>query len=371
LEEEVRSRRLLTIIAVACLVLVLAVLSFMAACAEEASPAPPAPAAPTPVPPPKAPEVIQLNYAWHGPPSVNPVLGFDFQELWCQELTKRTGGRVEATYFPGEALCKTADSLDALEADIAQVVSYAVPAIPGRFPIAELVTDTPLCMGNMRVESEVLDRLLYAGLLKEYEGYKPVFWYTFAPNMLFMTDKKVTKADGLKGLKIRVRGATATKLVEALGGTPVAIETAELYMSLERGIIDGVTTNIAAYMKLKLHEVTKYGIDHTLYGGLVNVIMKESFWNSLPPDIQVIMLELNNEIRYIRYDDSDTFVREGYKMAATGGREIYKLAPAEWAKWKEALAPLADDLAAELDAKGLPGSEVTKIAREVLAAYGL
>lgn len=89
----------------------------------------------------------------------------------------------------------------------------------------------------------------------EFPGTVPVALWTSEPNIMIMKDKVVRQPSDLEGLKIRVAGATAGKVAEALGATPVQMPINQVYQSLDTGLIDGVFTGSSTLDDFKLDEV--------------------------------------------------------------------------------------------------------------------
>ncbi|MCR9157162.1 MAG: TRAP transporter substrate-binding protein [Rhodobacteraceae bacterium] len=89
----------------------------------------------------------------------------------------------------------------------------------------------------------------------EFPGTVPVALWTSEPNIMIMKDKVVRTPADLAGLKIRVAGATAGKVAEALGATPVQMPINQVYNSLQTGLIDGVFTGSSTLNDFKLDEV--------------------------------------------------------------------------------------------------------------------
>jgi TRAP-type C4-dicarboxylate transport system substrate-binding protein len=307
-------------------------------------------------------KTYEIRFAVYTPSGTHLSKAADW---WATELAKRSANRVKVQVFHGQTLGKAPDSLDMLKSGVANMCLFPPATIPNRFPITELVTDTPLLRGNTRMENEVMDKLLYAGLLKEYDGYKVISWFAIDPLMLF-TNKKVTNLEELKGLKIRARGQISSMIVEKLGAIPVPLEVGEFYEALDRKVINGVTTPMSAYVPLKLSEVCKYFVDEKLYGGLAVVLMNEPTWKGFPPDIQVVIEQLNKEFTYVFLDYTMPVLQKGYELAGQGGREIIRLSPEEKVRWQKALEPVVEDTTAKLAAKGLPTTEVLRISNGVL-----
>jgi TRAP-type C4-dicarboxylate transport system substrate-binding protein len=89
----------------------------------------------------------------------------------------------------------------------------------------------------------------------EFPGTVPVALWTSEPNVMIMRDKVIRTPADLEGLKIRVAGATAGKVAEALGATPVQMPINQVYNALQTGLIDGVFTGSSTLDDFKLDEV--------------------------------------------------------------------------------------------------------------------
>lgn len=93
------------------------------------------------------------------------------------------------------------------------------------------------------------------GISGEFPGTVPIALWTSEPNIFIMRDKVVTEPADLEGLKLRVAGATAGKVAEALGATPVQMPINQVYNALQTGLIDGVITGSSTLDDFKLDEV--------------------------------------------------------------------------------------------------------------------
>lgn len=89
----------------------------------------------------------------------------------------------------------------------------------------------------------------------EFPGTVPIALWTSEPNVMIMREKVVRTPADLAGLKIRVAGATAGKVAEALGATPVQMPINQVYNALQTGLIDGVFTGSSTLDDFKLDEV--------------------------------------------------------------------------------------------------------------------
>ncbi len=104
-------------------------------------------------------------------------------------------------------------------------------------------------------------------------------------------NRPIHTAADLEGLSIRIpEGEVFEDTFKALGAHPVQLFVLELYESLKNGSLQAQENPLAIIESLKLYEVTKY-ISKTfhMWSGF-NIIGCLSFWESMPVDIQEIIL---------------------------------------------------------------------------------
>jgi TRAP-type transport system periplasmic protein len=309
-------------------------------------------------------DVIKLKLADYGAPTDDMINGINWHEWWANQVKERTGGKLQIDVFHGETLCKQADSLNALDAGIADMVHFTPQAFADRFILTNFISDSSVCYGDGKLTSKVLNDLFTAGLMKEYDNYIPIYFSQMADgaaSCLYTTKKKVSTLADMKGLKIRARGVPSTKLVEAMGGTPVTIATADLYMSCDRGLIDGLITPSSFYDTAKLYEVTKYNCQQGLTGSLKGTVMLPKKWATLTPEMQSVIKNLDNESRTWYATGMAKSVQEGIQHLTAKGGESYKLDPAEATKWKQIMDNVTNQQVADMQAKGQDMKKVMEI----------
>ena len=104
--------------------------------------------------------------------------------------------------------------------------------------------------------------------------------------------RPIRTADDLKGLKIRSMEIPAyTTMLESMGAVATPIAWAELYTSLQTGVVDGQENPPANVLNGSLQEVQKYyTLDQHSISSLV-LMMNEDFYQSLPADLQQVVDE--------------------------------------------------------------------------------
>ena len=105
------------------------------------------------------------------------------------------------------------------------------------------------------------------------------------------TSKPIDDWFNLKGLKMRVYSAEFADFYDMLGGTGVFIAWGEVYTSIEKGVVDGYTSDIVKCESLKLYEVLTHFYDMPLETNHCVWLMSQASFEALPEDLQKIVKE--------------------------------------------------------------------------------
>jgi TRAP-type C4-dicarboxylate transport system substrate-binding protein len=202
---------------------------------------------------------------------------------------------------------------------------------------------------------------------KEYSMVKPLLLCTTAPYQLLTTDKQVKVLADLKGLKIRALGGGQTDVMAALGANPMLVPFPDVYMDMQKGVLDGTIAPLGACEIFNFHEVANYLTYIPISYAPITIQMSLQKFNSLPTDIQdAIMSECGYQGSkwYGKYYSDDLDVAALVEMdeyAKQTGHKVteYHLPKDELAKWQEVGAkPIWDAWVKSMADKGLPGQAV-------------
>jgi TRAP-type C4-dicarboxylate transport system substrate-binding protein len=204
---------------------------------------------------------------------------------------------------------------------------------------------------------------------REFDEVKVMYFHGHGPGILH-TKKPVNKLEDLKGMKIRCTGMAA-KIIAALGATPVAMPMGETYDALSRGVVDGSMAPQEALQGWKWGEVVKYTIENfgSSYSTGFFVVMNKNKWNSLPPDVQKTIEQINEE--YIEKQGKvwDEIDKAGRDFTIGRGNKIITLSPEEDQRWEKAVRPLLTEYKKNMKDKGLPGEEVLSFYLQTIYKY--
>lgn len=298
---------------------------------------------------------IKLTYSCFFPPThINSKLA----DAWCKEVEKRTDGKVQIAYYPGQTLTKGTQCYDGVVQGISDVGFSILQYTPGRFPVMDVI-NLPIGFPNGKVATAIINEVYDKFQPKELSDTKVMYLHSHGPGLIHTKDKPVKVMEDLKGLKLRSHGPTA-EMIKCLGGTPVAIPMPELYQALQKGVVDGAVFPFEANKGWRLGEVTKYvsACYSTAYGLSFFVVMNKDRWNSLSPEIQKAIEEINTEWVIKQGEAWDKIDNDGKEFVMSKGNTIVEITPEESARRAKAVSPVMDAFAKDLASKKLPGQEV-------------
>jgi len=332
--------------------------------APEPTPTPTPTPAPEPAPSPEEPIKLTLSYymgtkAW---------LHTGVFEPWKQQVEEATDGRVIIELFPGGALGKAQDHYDMVANGIADIGWSLESYTPGRFPLSS-ISELPY-MFNSVTDAGRAKMMLFDEFPEYQAEYKDTHMLALSATSwmeLGMRDKLVKVPSDLNGTTLRVSGDVQGSYVGLAGGSEVGIPMAEVYSSVETGVVDGLITDAGIFLGFKLCEVAPYTTIINGFAGGMFTVMNQDTWDSLPPDIQDIF---NNEVGGIHLTDLHSSAKEahiaaGLKYMEANSKEYYIPTEAELNEWKALSTPVYEEWIKTMEDQGLPGQAVFDRAVEI------
>lgn len=308
-------------------------------------------------------KVITLRFSnQFAPTSGNSIV----LEEWCKEVEKRTNGKIVVKYYPGNTLNPPQQAYDAVVGGVADLSNHILGYTAGKFPLTE-VLDYPLGYTSGHQATKLMNEYYKKFKPKEFDEVKIMYFHGQGPGILHTRTKPVNKLEDLKGMKIRTFGSNA-RLMSLLGGVPVAMPMQEAYDSISKGVADGLMGCYEPLIGWKLAEVIKYTTETygVGYSATFLVSMNRAKWNSIPPEQQKIIEQINQEWIEKHGKLWDQWDKDGKEFSMKKGNKVITLSAQEQARWHTKAEPLFDEYVQKMKEKGLPGDEVLKWARDYL-----
>jgi len=312
------------------------------------------------------PQVISLTYGTH----LGDTAFYEVATLnWIEKIEEETDGRVEIEPFFGGTVTSYTGCLDELEAGKVDIAQCAWTVHDGWDLLKKMGS---FMYGVTSIEQQhFVDSQLrpnYPEIEADAEGFKILArsggnsWHLFSR-------EPVRTLDDFNGLTLRVVSAQYS-VVEALGAEAVTPSLGECYSMFQTGIVDGIILDWAAIGSFNFYEVLDYCT-------ILNIGTRVGPWkfmnldsyNSLPADIQQIFDDniewFGSEIDRAAQEVDDA----GKQTGLDAGMEIIELSPEDLAEFYALMENVAIGYAEELDAMGLPGTEIFEETRRLVEEW--
>ncbi|QTA80097.1 C4-TRAP dicarboxylate transporter periplasmatic binding protein [Desulfonema limicola] len=274
----------------------------------------------------------------------NPDTGLSSTQCvdpWLRKVEEATKGQVKIQAFYGQTLAKGKDMWNATKTGITDIAWCFHGYWPGMTPLSDVISLPALPFKSAEKGSEVLWKLYeqFPEIQNEYKDVKVLLFYTSEPYSLITIKKQVKTVEDMKGMKIRMSGGPSTDMVKALGGVPMLIPMPDNYISLQKGVIDGMGAPWEAIHVWRFYEVVDYYTEVPFPAVYFSIAMNKNKWNSLPKDIQDAIMSVGGEFgsKFWGKNFFDLMKAEGVKKIKEQGQgdHIYELTQEEREKWIE------------------------------------
>lgn len=307
---------------------------------------------------------IRLTYSIFFPPT---HLQTQTAVRWCEEIERRSGGRVKITTYPGGSLTKPEQCWQGVLSGISDLGMSCFSYTPGRFRLLEAL-DLPLGWPDGLAATRIATALARKYDPEETRVAKLLLVHAHGPGIL-ATREPVRTLDDLRNRRIRGTGLSA-QIIAKLGATPVGMPQSDTYDALQKGVAEGTFCPVETLKGWRQAETIRYVTDSSEpigYTTAMFVAMNLNTWNKLPPDIQQIFLDVTDEFIDEHGRAWNQADQDGWELVRSLGREVIPLSDAEKTRWKQAAAPILEDYVRAAEAEGLPGRAFLEDAQRMIA----
>jgi TRAP-type C4-dicarboxylate transport system substrate-binding protein len=279
---------------------------------------------------------------------------------WAGKIEEASGGAVKFTIYYSSALFEMKESLESVKAGICDITGFMGSHYPTLFQLDMFVAlpfllfPSPTAAGEIR--RELYDK--YPELQAEYKDLQPVIYTCFNEPEFWAhtTDKGITKLEDFAGMDFLGMQPVQATWLGIVGATPVNMGPEDIFVSMERGLIEGELGGFGMSMNTGTIDLHKY---HTRFGEAFDMVsdtqvMNIDTWNSLPPDIQKIFFDVQPWYYEKRIEAEIPNMDRGIARANELGAELLELEPGELQKIVDSSRPMHEDWIADIEASGKP-----------------
>jgi len=297
-------------------------------------------------------------------------------QAWCDKVAKDSADKLKCQIYPAMQLGGTpAQLFDQARDGVADIV-WTIPTYSaGRFTKSE-VFELPFFTRSAKGSSQAYWSFVQKNALDEYQGVRPIFLHTNDGSSFHLTSAKgVRTLEDLKGLKIRAATRLNSRMLAALGATPVQMPLPSVPESMSKGVIDGAMVPWEGVPAAKLQEIAKSHLDAPVgqpkfANSIFAFVMNQARYDSLAPELKKV-IDANSGVAMSAWagEKFDAVVVANHKLASDRGNALLTLTDAEFQRWMKASADVDDQWVKEVGAKGGNGRALLDDARALIQQY--
>ncbi|WP_375122350.1 TRAP transporter substrate-binding protein [Pseudomonas sp. LW8] len=214
------------------------------------------------------------------------------EESMGKTLTKETNGELTFQYFPGGVLGSEKEVIEQMQFGAIQMSRVSLGIVGPMVPDVN-VFNMPFIFRDQQHMRNVIDGPVGDEILDKITNSEfklvALAWMDGGTRNIY-TKKPVRKLEDLKGMKIRVQGNPMfIEMMNAMGANGIAMDTGEIFSSLQTGVIDGAENNPPTLLEHNHFQNAKF---YSLTGHLIlpePIVMSKITWEKLTPDQQQLV----------------------------------------------------------------------------------
>ncbi|MCY4139921.1 MAG: C4-dicarboxylate TRAP transporter substrate-binding protein [Rhodobacteraceae bacterium] len=301
--------------------------------------------------------------------------GYPARALWVKEFTNffipevdrrlaESGNHVmEWQESYGGSIVKPKGVLEGIELGLGDIGIVTTIFHNSKLPSQAISAVTPFVAADARAVAKAVDEIAkeFPTMQNEFAAQNQVYLATgvVLDTYQLFSKEPINSLSDLEGGKVAGAGMNLRYLEGIKDAAGVRGGLTDFYNMLQTGLVDHAMLWPEAAKTFKIAEVAPYMLRVDL--GAVNsktITVNKAYWDSLPGEVQDVLKEVavlyRDHVAGIAMDRAE----ESRQAYVAGGGTIVEIDPAERASWAKAIPDIAGEWAANLDAKGEPGSEM-------------
>ena len=214
-------------------------------------------------------------------------------EFFAENLRERSEGRIDIEVFPGEQLGSGKDVNEMIRQG-ANVMNITDPGYLSDYVPDIGVLNGPYLLADYRDFEKILasDWLAEIDARMQEAGIRVVSYNNLFGARHMIADVPVRSPEDIQGMTVRVPpNQMWLATFEAMGARPTTVQWSEVYNALAQNVVAAAEAPLGSLHGSRLHEVKSTLSMTGHFTAWVNFIMSEQFYQSLPEDLQVMIME--------------------------------------------------------------------------------
>lgn len=266
----------------------------------------------------------------------------DFRDRLCRkfaaEISKRSGGELNADVYPNSSLIKTNAQFSAMRKGALDISLYPLPYAGGELPetniglMPGLVAsyDQGLAWKKNPVGKALTDFLADKGIVM-------LTWVWQAGGVASRSRPLVSPEDA-KGMKVRGGSKEMDMVLQAAGAAVLSLPSNEIYAAMQTGACDAGITSSTSLISFRLEEIAKSltsGAGNSYWFMLEPLLMSKSIFDAMPKKHQDIIMAVGAEMEPFGREGAQADDVEVAKVYEKAGAKVSALDAATVGKWRD------------------------------------
>ena len=275
-------------------------------------------------------------------------------ESFADAVSEGTSGAVTAKTFHNGVLGSQPDAIEQLRLGVIDFGEFSLGPFGTSVPEANVVS-LPFIFGSIPEMYKLMDGAVgdAIGEGMKKRGVVPLGWYDAGARSFYNSMRPINTPADVAGLKIRVMNNDLfVDMVASMDGNATPMAFAEVYQSIQTGVVDGAENNPPSYESTSHFEVAKY---YSLTEHLIIpecLCMSKISWDKLTPEQQDVVMKAGRASAELQRELWQAREAASMKIVQDGGTVVNEIA--DKGPFQAAMAPVYDKfLAANPDLAGL------------------
>lgn len=315
-------------------------------------------------------QAVTLKFHTFMAPTSNVWL--NMHKAWMDKVEKDSRGRIKFEAYPAMQLGGTPVQLYDQARDGVVDVVWTLPGnTAGRFPRVE-VFELPFIMSNAEATSKAYWEYVQTMAPDEFKDTQVIALQVHGPGVIHTVDKAVKSVADMRGLKLRAPTRQVTKLIAALGATPIGMPLPQIPDALSKGTINGCVIPWEVVPAVKVNELTKFHAEFDPAGGSLYtttfvMAMNKAKYNSLAPDLKKV-IDANSGLATSGWLGKVQQAGDvaGREAAVKHGNTIFTVSPAEAQEFRRRSRAIEVEWVEDMNKRGYDGRKLLQTARDLI-----
>ncbi len=261
-------------------------------------------------------------------------------ESFVAEVAERTNGEITGKVFHNGVLGSQPDAIEQIRLGVIDFGEFSLGPMGTSVPETNVVS-LPFIFSSIPKMYELMDGevgdAIGAGMIKR--GIVPLGWYDAGARSFYNSVRPINTPADVDGLKIRVMSNDLfVSMVESMDGNATPMAFAEVYQSIQTGVVDGAENNPPSYESTSHYEVARY---YSLTEHLIIpecLCMSKVAWDKLTSEQQEIVMSAGRASADLQRELWQAREAASMETVKAGGTVVNTIA--DKTPFQEAMAPV-------------------------------